>query len=143
MATKTYNSREVSLTLGAYSIDSGRAAGDFVTTKMSAELYKKSVGADGEVTRSKVNDRSATITIKLMQTSDGHAVLTGLAAAGRLSRNSEDIVPFQLRDRNGGLVESAESCWIEKEPDSSFGAEAGEREWTLATDNLVRVAVPR
>jgi hypothetical protein len=137
-APKTHNSNEISVSFANLSLDSGRADGDFVTTEFNSELYTSKVGADGELTRSKTNDFSAKITIKLMSTSQGHKILLGLYNAARAEPNGGDLAPFQLRDRNGGLVEHAETAWIEKAPANAFGKEVGEREWILATDALVR-----
>lgn len=135
---KTHNSNEISISFANLQIDSGRVDGDFVTTEFNSELYTSKVGADGEVTRSKTNDFSGKITIKLMSTSEGHQILTRLFNIARASLNGDDMAPFQLRDRNGGLVEHAETAWIEKAPSNAVGKEVGEREWVLATDNLVR-----
>ena len=136
--TRVYNSNEISITFAGFSIDSGRAEGDFVTTKYDSETFTKKVGADGEVTRSKTNNTSGTATIKVMQTSDGHRILMQLDALGRASANGSDIAEFQIRDRLGGILEHADQAWIEKAPDSPNGKEAGEREWTLGLGELVR-----
>lgn len=138
-ALQPYDSNEVSVTLGGRAIDGGRAAGKFVSTAFESEVFKTTPTADGPVVRSKINNESATIKLTVLQTSPAHALLTELHAAARASRNGDDIMAFEIRDLNGGgLKESAARCWIEKAPDNDYGAEAGEREWTLKTDRLVR-----
>lgn len=135
---RTYDSNQVSVTFAGRAIDTGRADGEFVTTEYSTETFVKKVGADGEVTRSKSNDNTATIKIKVMQTSNGHKMLLQLHALARASVNGSDAGAFELIDRNGGVLERATKAWIEKAPPSSFGKEAGEREWTLAAADLIR-----
>jgi len=138
MATKTYDSNQVSVTFAGRPISSGRADGEFVSIELNSETFTRKVGADGEVTRSKSNDNTATIKIKVMQTSDGHKVLMQLHALARASVNGSDVGAFELIDRNGNVLERATECWIEKPPASSFGKEAAEREWTLCAADLIR-----
>lgn len=135
--TKTHNSNEISMTFGDRSLGTGRAE-EFCTTEYNEELYTLVVGADGEVTRVKSNNLSGKITVKFISTSDGHKLMTTLHEASRNSRNGEDIAPFQIRDRNGGLVESAEHAWISKAPSNATGKAPGEREWELSCTDLVR-----
>ncbi len=138
MSLKTYDSNRVSITFAGRSIDAGRADGEFISTEYSAETFSKKVGADGEVTRSKSNDRSATIKLKVMQTSAAHATLMQLHALSLASVNGSDVGAFELRDLNGNMIERADEAWIEKPPPSAFGKEAVEREWTLACASLIR-----
>ena len=134
-----YDSNQVSVTLGGRAIDAGRAAGKFIATEYTSELFKMTPTADGVVVRSKINNQSASIKVTVLQTSPAHALLTELYAAAQASTNGGDLMAFEVRDLNGGgLRESAARCWFEKAPASEYGSEAGEREWTLATDWLVR-----
>jgi hypothetical protein len=143
MTTKTHNSNEISSSFAGRSFATGRAEGDFCTTEYTKELHTLKVGADGEVTRVRSNDRSAKITLKFMSTSDGHKLMLQLYLIALNSPNGQDIGTFQLRDRNGGLVEHAEEAWIAKAPANAFGADVGEREWELHCAELVReVEVP-
>lgn len=137
---KFYDSSQVFVTLGGRPLQSGRAEGDFVTTAFEADAFTKVVGADGEVAVSRSNDRSATIKLKFMQTSEGHKLLTQLYAAQLASSNGA-LLDFELRDLTGSLLEHAAKCWIQKAPDSSYGATVGEREWTLGCAELVREVV--
>ena len=61
---------------------------------------------------------------------------TGKINASAFWEQGRHLIPRDLN--GGGLRESAARCWFEKAPASEYGAEAGEREWTLATDWLVR-----
>jgi hypothetical protein len=138
VSLKTYDSNKVNISFAGRTIDKGRADGEFVSTEYATETFTTKVGADGEVTRSKSNDNSATIKIKVMQTSAGHALLTQLHALARASVNGSDVGAFELRDLNGNMLERADECYIEKAPPSAFGKEAVEREWTLRAANLIR-----
>lgn len=132
-----YDSAEVTLSFAGYPIESGRAKGEFVSSEYTSEITAEAAGADGVVAVSKMNDQSATITIKVLQGSPGHAQLTEMAARSRATRGIATGV-YELRDLSGGLVESAQKAWIKKEPSNAYGAEAGEREWKLGCEKLVR-----
>lgn len=136
---KNYDSNQVKLTIGNRPINSGRAEGEFVTTEMAAPLNTRTVGADGEVTVSKSNNQSGTLKVKLLQTSDGHRLLSQLYAVAVVTPGTTAMA-FELRDIAGGLLEHG-SCWFEQAPPSSYGAVASEREWTFGVDKLTREVV--
>lgn len=137
---KTYDSNQVYLTLANRSIQTGRTEGDFVVTEHTADTITPTVGADGEATVSRSNNRSATIKIKLLATSDGHRLLEQLYAAQQLASNGAPIA-FELRDILGARVEHADACVFVKPPATSHGATVGEREWSLFTERLIREVV--
>lgn len=134
MGLKTYNLKEVAIVCGG-NLGQGFSDGDAVTVEYDDNIYNTSVGADGEVTRSKSNNRVATITIRLQKTSDFNDVLNNFYQSDRLSDSG--VFPFMLKDNKGRELHAAEKCWIEKEPSIAFGKEAGDREWTLKTNELV------
>jgi hypothetical protein len=107
---------------------------------VAASRLWASVGADGEATVSRSNNRSATIKIKLMATSDGHRLLEQLYAAQQAASNGAPIA-FELRDVLGARVEHADACVFVKPPATSHGATVSEREWSLFTERLIREVV--
>ena len=135
-ATKAYNSDQLQLVIGAFAFNTGRAADEFVSVSYNSDFHTIQVGSDGEVTRSRVNDRSATITITLTQSSDGNDVLTGIWATD-LNTPGGTPVPFLLRDSLGRTLLTAEQCWLKTAPSASYGSEAGTREWVFETGNLI------
>ena len=82
-ATKVYDSNRILLTLGGFPIDSGYADGEFLRIEAEADDFSDVVGTDGEVARSKTNDRRATATILLMQTSKANQLLSALSNLDR------------------------------------------------------------
>lgn len=138
MGTKTYNAADVTCSFMGIPIDSGYADGEFVTIAQTAADFEVVVGTDGEVTRTQTNNRHATITLKLMQTSDGNAALSAINNLDRASGNGAGIGPMLIRDRNGTSLYTAVHCWIAKPPDVSFDRVATPREWTLECSDLIR-----
>ena len=134
---KTYDADQVTVAFAGVILDSGWADGQFVRIEWETPQFSDVAGTDGEVTRSKSNDRRATITISLMQTSDGNAELSAIAAKDRLEPNGAGVGALQVRDLNGNSLHEAAEAWISKTPDVSYEREAVAREWTLRCANLV------
>lgn len=132
----SYDGNEVSVSFAGRDLASSRADGDFVTLTFTSELYGMKAGADGEVTRFKLNDRSGQCTLKFLSTSRAHRTLTALYLEAEASPNGGDIAPLMVRSRSTGLAYHAEKSWISKHPDISFGKEVGEVEWVISYDRL-------
>ncbi len=137
-AVKVYDADQVKLTIAGFSIESGFADGEFLRVEQEADDFTDVAGTDGEVTRSKTNDRRATITVLLMQTSSGNQALSALSNVDREAPNGAGITPILIADKNGDTLYAASSCWIQKPPDAAFDREATSREWTLRVGDLKR-----
>jgi hypothetical protein len=138
MSMKVYDADQVSIIVGGILIDSGFADGEFLRIEQEGDDFTDLVGTDGQVVRSKSNDRRATATVLLSQTSEGNQALSALSNLDRSTPNGAGIVPFLVRDRQGASIYTSEECWIMKPPDVSFDREATVREWTIRLANLVR-----
>lgn len=138
MALKVYDANEVTVNVAGLPIESGFDDGEFVRIEQEADDFIDKVGTDGEVTRSKTNDRRATITVILMQSSSGNELLSGLNNIDRLAGNGAGVGPLLIRDRQGTALYTAAECWISKPPDVSFDREPTAREWTLRCAALER-----
>jgi hypothetical protein len=140
MSLKRYDAAQVTLVFMGLLIDSGFADGEFLTIEQSAPDYEVVVGTDGQVGRSRTNNRHAVIKLKLMHTSDGNTLLGALSNLGILAANGADIGPMLVRDRvSGTCMYTAANCWIAKPPDVSYDNKITMREWELQCDELVRI----
>lgn len=138
MSLKIYDANEVTISIAGIPIESGFDDGEFLRIEQEADDFVDKVGTDGEVTRSKSNDRRATVTILLMQSSASNALLSGLSNVDRLAGNGAGVGPFLCRDRQGTALFAGAECWISKPPNVAFGREASAREWTLRVASLER-----
>lgn len=140
MTLKRYDAAQVTMVFMGILINSGYSEGEFLTIEQDSPDYEKYVGADGEVGRSRTNDLSATLKLKLMQTSLGNTLLGSLRVAGLLAKNGADVGPLLIRDRVSGVcMYTAPACWIAKPPDVTMSSKITEREWTFQCDQLIRV----
>lgn len=118
----TYDPTKMMVVIGAVPA-SGFADGTFVSVSQDGESFTKKVGADGEVARARMANRSGTMTLTLMSTSVTNAALTAFHTA-------ETIFPVQIKD--GSNVVFGAQCWVEKPPTLERGTEVGDAEWTIA-----------
>lgn len=138
-ALKIYDSNAVTIQAMGILIDSGLADGTFVKVSPTSGAYTSVAGADGQVTRSKTNDKRATVEITLMQTSDANTALSTLYNIDQLSDNGAGVGPLLIKDRSGVALHTASKCWIMKSPDREYGKEATTRVWTLECADLISV----
>jgi hypothetical protein len=138
MADKIYNADEVTLTIAGALIDSGFGDGEFLRVEQESDDFLDVVGTDGEVAVSKSNDRRATITVILLQTSSGNDLLSALRTLAVSSPGLAGAGPLYIRDRNGRTVYESPACWIRKPPDATFDRSATSREWTIRCGTLIR-----
>lgn len=136
MSAKVYNPKEVVIVFGPI-IVTGFADGTFLSVDFNEDAYSLQVGTDGEGTRSRTNNESATVTFTTMQSSDTNDLLSALHQVDKNTPGGDGIVPLLIKDLQGSSLYAAETAWIKKAPTSEFGREAGPREWTIETDKLV------
>lgn len=136
MALKTYDFKQVAVIVGGR-IVTGFAEGTGVTVERNEDAWTLQVGAEGEATRSKSNNRSGRVTLTLQQASESNAILDAFRQADELSNNG--LQPMLIKDNSGNSLYTAEQCWVVKAPSAAFGAESDSREWILETDALVIV----
>jgi len=131
--TKTYNFKQVATIFNGHEI-SGFAEGTGIVVTRDEDAFTLTVGSSGEPVRSKSNNKSGTMTITLLQSSDSNAILSGLAELDELSGGGQG--PFLVKDNSGGSLAVAESAWVQKKPAAEYAAESGNREWVFRTGNL-------
>lgn len=139
MATKVLDPDQISVIFGTHSVR-GWAAGEFLTLVMESDDFSDEVGTDGDdVTRVKSNDRRATLTLKLMQTSDSNDILSAISNADIVAANGAGITALLIRDRSTGrAIYRAAETWVAKAPDVNYDRSAQPREWKIRIAKLER-----
>lgn len=136
MGFKIYDADQVSVNIAGIPVTGGYADGEFIRIEFETDAFTDVVGTDGEVTRSKTNDRRATATLSLMQTADANNLLAALHQADRNAPNGAGVGAFLVRDRQGTAIYTGSECWISKPPDATFDREATPREWVVRIAHL-------
>ncbi len=127
---KFYDPDEVLVYFGGALIQ-GFADGEYVTAEQMSPGFDSVVGTDGEVARSKSNDRRVKVTIKLLQTSASNAVLSAMHKADLNTPNGAGVATFSMQDLQGQTFINGAQAWISKFPDNSMDRTAKSREWEI------------
>lgn len=134
---QTYDPKDVIFVLGGFNI-SGFAPDTFIEVSRNEDAMSLIVGADGQGVRTKNNNRSGRIVVRLLQTSESNAILDSFANADEA--DGSGAVPGLVKDNRGNILHACEQAWVVKKPSSNFGAvESQMREWIIETDNLTMV----
>lgn len=137
MGVKTYDASQVTIIFGAIPILNGFADGTFVTVEPAGPAWTTQVGTDGEVTRSKTNNRTAVVTLTLMQSAAANDLLSARWILDDNTPGGLGVVAFFLKDNSGNTLVGAVESWIEQQPTAEFGREAGNRVWKIALGRAV------
>jgi len=113
---ETYNPDDVKMSLGTTAI-TGVMDGTFITIEPNAPVWKKKVGAQGNVARTRVEDESYRITITLMGSSPSNKDLTGILKSDKATGSGQ--LPFLMEDKSGEDSFFATNAWIEGRPSFS------------------------
>lgn len=136
MAVKTYDPSNVSMLFGPIPMK-GFAQDAAITVEHDEDDWTLVTGVDGEGTRSKTSNRSATITVALMQSSETNALLSAERELDLNTPNGTGGKALIIKDGSGTTVFSCATAWIQKAPTAELNREATTREWVFRTDSLV------
>jgi len=138
MASKDYDPKKVSIHIAGQPVE-GFADGTFVAINRNNQTWTVQSGAGGEYARAKSNDRTGTVELTLMQTSQTNDVLSGLLDADEADNAGK--FSFALTDVNGNTLISSTDMWVQQPPAVEFGKELSDRVWTLETGNLIYASI--
>lgn len=133
MGVKTYDPGAVDLVVVGIPI-TGYVDGTFINIGRNNPAFTDGTGSQGEGWRAKSNDKSGICTLTLLQTSATNDALSALAALDELS--GDGVGALLMKDNSGRSLYAAETCWVEKLPDSEWARSISGREWIIKTDNL-------
>src|SRR5581483_3335630 len=108
---------------------------DVCTIEQMSEGFTSVVGVDGEVTRSKTNDRRVKVTLKIMQSSAANATLSAIHKTDLNAPNGAGVGAFKFVDLNGTSQANGDKAWITKYPDAAYSRTAKVREWVIEIAN--------
>lgn len=125
---KQYDPKKIVITFGGILIQ-GYADGTFVNAERSEDAFETSVGAGGDVTRVRNNNRTGTVTLTLQSESLTNDLLSAKAAVDEAS--GRGVGSLFIKDLNGTTLVRAESAWIKKMPGTEYADSGGNREWVI------------
>ncbi len=131
---KAYSFSNVIMLVQGQEITGWPEGDDVIMCERFEDSGQHLIGVDGKMTLSISNDRSGSITFKLMQTSESNALLTALIT----SQENGAFVPVfvQIKNTQGGELISGTQGYITKPSKLSFGQNANENEWIITVERL-------
>lgn len=134
---KIYTSDQVTCAICNLLMQTGRGEKEFLKIRPKNPRFSSKAGADGEVSRSRSNDKRAEVELTLMQTSDGNALLSTLFLADSNAPNGAGVGSFLVKDMGGTSLYVGDACWITEMPEVTFSNEVEQRVWKIEVANLV------
>jgi hypothetical protein len=134
-AVKTHNANRVKVIWGGITMQE-LGKDEFLRIKFNADDYSLAMSVDGQGTRERSNDGSATMEVILLATSATNRLLTAARQTG-LALPNGIIAPFSARDLNSDAeLHFGAETWIKKQPDRSWARGVSELIWTFETDAM-------
>ena len=124
----TFDPKLLIITFGGIPL-TGFAEGTVLTIERSEDMFKEYVGASGEVSRAKSNNRTGTAKLSLAQTSPANDYLSTMALLDE-SVNA-GVRPFFAKDGLGTSIFMAPQAYVKKVAPAAYGKDIQAREWTI------------
>lgn len=125
---RQYDPRDVIVTWGPLLLQ-GFSDGTFVSAEYDEDAVTKHVGAQGAVTATVSANRGGKVTVTIGQASPTNDALSLIAAAQRQPGAGLQRHALMVKHVNGTTLIAAAEAWIQKVPNTEFGAEHAAREW--------------
>jgi len=122
----TFDPKDLIITLAGAKIKG--YAETMVAISRPDPMWNSQVGAEGDTMRVKTNNRTTDVTITLQQSSPSINVMSDIAT--RDYDNSDSAFHLKI-DYNGKMLLQANSCYIEKKPDATWGNTPQDREFLI------------
>jgi hypothetical protein len=119
-------------------IEGGYGEDTFIEIEQTSADFETVVGADGDVTRSKTNDRRATVRLTLLETAVANGLLSALNNIDRRAGNGAGVGPLLIKRGDGTALYAAEKSWIAQPPQVTMAKGAEARVWEIAVASLER-----
>lgn len=134
---KNYSFKNSSVIFGIIEFAGFAEGDDVVTIEVDTDLFTKTVGAKGDVTRTQSTDTSGTATVKLLQTSSTNKELNAAYLADLASGSA--VAPMVITNLETGEIFSMPNAWIIKYPTVTRGQNPNSMDWVFQFDQLIPV----
>jgi len=135
MPLHTYDPAQVLIIFAGIPI-SGRGESTFLSVERNEDAWTLQVGADGEATRAKSNNRSGRVTLTLLQSAAANDALSAIANVDEKTPGGDGVFPLLIKDLSGRTLVQAQTAWLVKQATGEFAREASEREWIIESNDI-------
>ncbi|WP_027188687.1 phage structural protein [Desulfovibrio cuneatus] len=132
----TYSFLDVEATIvgpgGSFQLGNGAGvASEGISITATGDKNTMSVGADGSFMHSLKADRSGSVTVTLLKTSEANAKLQNMFNFQTKSGKTHGKNTIVIRNIATGDVFTCEGCAFSKQPENKFGNEAASLGWAF------------
>jgi hypothetical protein len=127
-ANSTYSADAFSFVYALIPIESGKGPDEFLKSTQQNDEVTLTTGLDGESVFNIIKDTSRLVTLTLLYTSKGNAILSAYLLASRKVEGGLPA-PLAIKDRLGTTTELSAAAMIKKMPDMAAAKEAGVVVW--------------
>lgn len=117
---------------------SGTVDGTFISFERTVPRSTLAVGSDLHAARVLRRNKSGTVTVTLMQSSESNDILSELARLDEEAHNNDWLFAVTIKDMLGRSVFYAPQAFIGNDPMTEYGVELSNREWTIQVINVQR-----
>lgn len=110
------------------------ADGTFLNAERNERSFKIKVGAGGDVTRTRVRDKTGAVTVTLQAASPSNDLLSGALLEDE--QFGTGTGPLLVKDLYGNTLIDCDTAWIEGWPAVEGADEASNREWVFHCADL-------
>ena len=132
----TFDPLDVAIVFGGHTLD-GYGEGTFVDISRESDLTNDVVGADGTVSRAKINDKRGNVKVTLLASSSSNKVLTQMFLNHEAKKGEgSGAVALSVKNGVGKDLYTASESWILKPAAAVFSNKVEMREWTIRCADL-------
>lgn len=115
----------------------GYADGTFISAERDEAVYTKKVGAQGDVTRIRSNNKAGVLTITLLAQSPSNDYLSGKLRVDERRVGGGGSESVLVKELNGTTIIQVDNGWIEMWPTVEVAADgSANREWAIGVADL-------
>lgn len=137
----SYSPKDVSVSFNGIAI-TGFAPDSFIRIRRNSDSLNETVGSQGELSLTKIADKTGEIELELLQTSESNITLSALLFGTEFGGELIPVGEIVIQDPSGSNFTVAHNAYIKNPPEIELGAEQNSRTWTFGCEELVYTALP-
>lgn len=136
----SYSPKDVKVSFNGFAI-TGFAPDSFIRLRRNSDILAETVGSAGELSLTKIADRTGEVEIDLMQTAESNLLLSAVALA---TENGAPITVgvLMIQDPSGSVLGTALNAFIKSHPEIELGASQNSKTWTFGCEVLEYTSTP-
>lgn len=136
----SYSPKDVKVSFNGIAI-TGFAPDSAIRLRRNSPIIKNTVGMAGDLSITRIADRTGEIEIELMQTAESNLDLSALAHSIELG-GPIPVGAMLVQDPSGSVLATALNAYLMMHPDIELGADQNSKVWTFGCEILEYSATP-